>query len=106
MSVAVVADKYLATGFEFAGATPFIAETEKEAELALDEAVKGGYKLVIVAERFAEKAQAVLNRLTAEKRPFPVIVIVPDLGGKPGARIERLRQLVSQAVGARLKLEV
>lgn len=106
MSVAVVADKYLATGFEFAGAVAFVAETDRDADLAFEEILKGDYKLVIAPEKFAERAIAFSERLAMEKRAFPVVLIVPDIGGKPGARVERLRQLVSQAVGVMLKLEV
>ena len=105
MSVAVIADKYLATGFRLAGVDAFPVKDGEEAKKKLEEIIaEKKYKVVLIPERFAPSLREERMRLLESEEIYPVIALIPDLEGSTGERTQELYQLISQAVGARLKL--
>jgi vacuolar-type H+-ATPase subunit F/Vma7 len=104
--VAIIADKYLATGFRLAGVNPFPVRDAKEAAAAFERIIKDEkYDVIVITENLSmalEKQRMAL--LTSEGRR-PVIAVIPDFKGPTGQRLKELRALIMQSVGAELKFE-
>ncbi len=105
MKVCVVADEDTVTGFRLAGVkvghavdTPEEA-VEKIRELAQDKDVG----IIIVTERIMEKIRGEVEAIIGE-RTFPLVVEVPDKGGKIEKKVDPLQELVRRAVGVEIKV--
>ncbi len=106
MSVAIIADKYLATGFRFAGVHAYPVRSIEEAVAKLIAILwLRRYKVIIVPEKFSKRLKEEVDKLAATVKDRPVLAIIPDFEGPTGERVSELYNLISQAVGARLKLE-
>jgi vacuolar-type H+-ATPase subunit F/Vma7 len=104
MRVAIVADKFLSTGFRLAGVEPFIAGTA-EASAKLDEVMRDEqYKVIILPESLAEALRKRREEVAKKERVFPIFAIVPDFGESRGLREKELYQVVERAVGAKLRV--
>jgi len=105
MNVAIIADKYLATGYRLAGIYPIPVRD-------LDEAVKSfrqivperRFEILMVPEEFADRIQQEARLLEFEKKK-PIIAVIPSFKGTTKGRALALYDLVSQAVGTKLKVE-
>lgn len=105
MGIVMIGDKYLATAYRLAGVKTIEADTEDSAVKKVNEVVsEGDYKIVIISERVSLKTKALRQSLLKAKRLYPMFVIVPDFDGVLDERTKELHQLVSQAVGVKLKL--
>ena len=105
-SVAIIADKYLATGYRLAGVTSFPAETLTEARARLKEIVtNGNHKIIILPEKLAYQLSMEREELSEIGGVKPLYVIVPDFHGSTGERTKEIHQVISKAVGAKLKFE-
>jgi vacuolar-type H+-ATPase subunit F/Vma7 len=105
-SVAIIADKYLATGYRLAGIASFPVTTLTEARARLREVIaNGSHKIIILPEKLASQLREEREGLSEIGGIKPIFVIVPDFGGPTGERTKELYQIISKAVGAKLKFE-
>jgi len=104
--VAIIADKYLATGFRLAGVNPFPVRDAKEAASTFESIIKDErYDLIIITENLSMALEKQRMTLLASEGRRPVIAVIPDFKGPTGQRLKELRALIVQSVGAELKFE-
>ena len=105
-NVAIIANKYLATGYRLAGIASFPVKTLAEARVRLREvATKGSHKVILLPERLAYQLREEREALLEIGGVKTLFVIVPDFQGPTGERTKELYQVISKAVGAKLKFE-
>jgi vacuolar-type H+-ATPase subunit F/Vma7 len=105
-SVAIVADKYLATGFRLAGVVAFPVQNPEEASATLEKMVaEDKYDIIIITERLSTALKKQRDAILARRKGRPVIAVIPDFEGPTGERLRELHTLISQSVGAELKFE-
>ena len=105
MEIVMVGDKYLASGFRLVGVETITVEDDEQAAKQVERLVsEGAYKIILITEKVAMKLKPLREDMLRTKRFYPVFVIVPDFGGTLNERQRELRQLVSQAIGVKLKL--
>jgi vacuolar-type H+-ATPase subunit F/Vma7 len=105
-SVAIIADKYLATGFRLAGVVAFPVQSPKEASVTLQKMVaEDKYDIIIMTEKLAMALKREREAILARRKGRPVMAVIPDFEGPTGERIRELHSLISQSVGAELKFE-
>jgi vacuolar-type H+-ATPase subunit F/Vma7 len=104
--VAIIADKFLATGFRLAGVVAFSVQNMQEAANTLERIVaEDRYDVIIVTESESMALRKQREAILARGKARPVIAVVPDFKGPTGERLQELHTLISQSVGAELKLE-
>lgn len=84
---------FLPLGFEVFG-----AEKPEEARLALEEAVKRRYGLLLITEDLAANLREEIEALST--RMLPVIGVIPGPGGSMGTGLTTLKARVEKALGA------
>ncbi|MGQ9780726.1 MAG: V-type ATP synthase subunit F [Nitrososphaeria archaeon] len=105
MSVVALGDQYFVTALRLAGVDQRKAHDIREAERIIDELLEvGECKVLIVPEELALKLKKKREDLFREQKIYPVFAIVPGFGGAVGERVKEIHQLISQAVGVKLKL--
>ena len=103
MRAAIIADKYLSTGFRLAGVEPFPIDNVQEAGATLDEILKDEqYKVVILPENVAHALKEKRDEMVGKGKIFPVFVVVPDFEGPKRLREKELYEAVGRAIGAKL----
>jgi vacuolar-type H+-ATPase subunit F/Vma7 len=103
MRAAIIADKYLSTGFRLAGVEPFPIENVQEAGAKLDEILKDEqYKVVVLPENVAHVLKEKRDEMVRKGKIFPVFVVVPDFEGSKRLREKELYEAVGRAIGAKL----
>jgi vacuolar-type H+-ATPase subunit F/Vma7 len=106
MEMAMVGDKYLASGFRLIGMETFeVADGDAAAKKVEDIVSERKYEIVVISERVALKTKTLRDRLLMSKEPYPVFLIIPDFRSPLNERVKELHQLVDQAMGIKLKLE-
>ena len=106
MDIAIVGDKYLASGFRLIGIDAVEAIDDDDAAKKVENTVsEGKYRIIAISERVALKTKPLRDNLLAAKKAFPVFLIIPDFEGPRNERIKELRQLVDEAMGIKLKIE-
>ena len=104
-NIAIIADKYLATSYKLVGVDAFPVKTLEEARAKLKEILgTGSHKIILLPEEFAYQLREERMRSTEMAGVHPLFVIIPDFHGSTGDRTRELHQIVSKAVGAKLKL--
>jgi vacuolar-type H+-ATPase subunit F/Vma7 len=106
LSVVSVGDSYFVTALRAAGVDGRVADSPKDAEEIVDTLVsEGRCKVIIVPERVGSILERKRDELGKRGIYYPIFAVVPGLDGEIGKeRTKRLYELISQAVGARLKL--
>lgn len=105
MSVVALGEPYFVTSLRAAGVEGRVVQSTKEAEDAVELLAKEGRcKVVVVSEGLAVKLERKRDDLARRGEYYPVFAVVPGLGVESEGRTHRLYQLVSQAVGAKLKI--
>lgn len=105
-NVAIIANKYLATGYRLAGIASFPVKTLAEARVRLREVTtKGSHKIILLPEKLAYQLREEREALLEIGGVKTLFVIVPDFQGPTGERTKELYQVISKAVGAKLKFE-
>jgi vacuolar-type H+-ATPase subunit F/Vma7 len=105
LSVVALGDTYFVTALRAAGVEARPVGSVDEAERFIDDLVKEGTcKVIIVSERLAFKLERKRSELSRRRLHYPVFAVIPEMDGKVEERANKLYQLISQAVGARLKL--
>lgn len=104
--VAIIAEKYLATGFTLTGVTAFRVRDAQEAASVFEKiAADDKFDVIMITERLSTDLRKQRAGIVARGRARPVIAIVPDFGGPTGERLQELHALISQSVGAELKFK-
>jgi vacuolar-type H+-ATPase subunit F/Vma7 len=104
--VAVIADKYLATGFRLAGVASFSVQNSEEASATLQRIVaEDNYHIIIITEKLSTALKREREAILARRKGRPIIAVIPDFEGPTGERLKELHNLISQSVGAELKFE-
>jgi len=104
--VAIIADKYLATGFMLAGVAAYPVGGDREAVSVFERlAGESNCDVIIITERLSGALKKQREAILARGRARPVIAVVPDFGGPTGERLRELHTLISQSVGAELKFK-
>ena len=104
--VAIIADKYLATGFRLAGVASFSVQNSEEASATLQRIVaEDKYHIIIITEKLSTALKREREAILARRKGRPIIAVIPDFEGPTGERLKELYNLISQSVGAELKFE-
>lgn len=105
MSVNALGDEYFVTALRAVGAEGNIVQSTKEAEDAVDLLVaKGNCKVIVLPYNLGIALERKRDELSRRGLYYPVFVLIPGIDGIIEERTHRLYELVSQAVGAKLKL--
>jgi vacuolar-type H+-ATPase subunit F/Vma7 len=105
-NIAIIADKYLAASYKLVGVDAFPVKTPEEARVRLKEILgTGNHKIILLPEKLAYQLREDRMRSTEMAGVHPLFVIIPDFHGSSGERTRELYQIISKAVGAKLKLE-
>jgi vacuolar-type H+-ATPase subunit F/Vma7 len=105
-SIAILADKYLATGFRLAGIAAFSVQSPEEASATLEKMVaEDKYHVIVITEKLSVALKRQRDAILARRKGRPVIAVIPDFEGPTGERLRELHTLISQSVGAELKFE-
>lgn len=86
--------------FGAAGIETRSAANPEEAEKAIASLVKEGYKVIFLAEKFAEKMPETLEKYRAEA--FPLILPVPDRTGATGYIMDKIKSNMEKAIGTNI----
>jgi vacuolar-type H+-ATPase subunit F/Vma7 len=101
--IAIIGDVDTVVGFRLAGIlksnTPLDAASTRRA--LLDFAGDSNVSIIIITERYAEEIRENIEELS--KRPYPVIVEIPDKSGHLADKESPLRRLVKRAIGVELE---
>jgi len=95
----------VSTAFKLVGAKAFPVSSPQEAREKLRRVLEGEYKVVVLTEEVASMVKDERRRIAASGEVVPVFVVVPSFKGHENLRLKELHDLISQAVGAKLKLE-
>jgi len=105
LSVVALGEPYFVTSLRAAGVEGRVVQSAKEAEDAVELlATEGKCKVVLVSEGLAVKLERKRDELARRGEYYPVFAVIPGMAKGTEERTGRLYQLVSQAVGAKLKL--
>jgi vacuolar-type H+-ATPase subunit F/Vma7 len=105
MSVVALGDPYFVTSLRVVGVAGRMVQTTEDAENAVEQLVSEGMcKVILVTERLALKLERKRGELARRRVNYPVFAVVPEMDGRIQEKSNKLYQLISQAVGARLKL--
>jgi vacuolar-type H+-ATPase subunit F/Vma7 len=106
LSVVAIGDQYFVTALRAAGVDGRIVRNASETEGIVDDLVKEGKcKVIIVPEKVGSFLERKRDELARRGTYYPIFAVVPALDGEIGKeRTRKLYELISQAVGARLKL--
>lgn len=105
MSVNALGDAYFVTALRSVGVEGNIVQSSKEAEDAVDLLVaKGNCKVVVIPYNLAASLERKRDELSRRGAYYPVFVVIPGIDSVIEERTHRLYDLISQAVGAKLKL--
>jgi vacuolar-type H+-ATPase subunit F/Vma7 len=105
LSVVALGDDYFITSLRAAGVDGIKVRSTKDAEDAVDTLVsEGRCKVIFVTERVALKLERKRSELARRRVNYPVFAVVPEMDGRLSEKSDKLYQLISQAVGAKLKL--
>jgi len=104
--IAIIAEKYLATGFMLAGVAAFPVRDAQEAASEFERILsEDKFDVIIITERLSEALKVQREAIVARGKARPVIAVVPDFEGPTGERLQELHTLISQSVGAELKFK-
>jgi vacuolar-type H+-ATPase subunit F/Vma7 len=106
MSVVSLGDAYFVTALRSVGIEGKTVRSAMEAEEAVEFLTKGGNcKAIVVTEKLAFMLERKRSELARRGLNYPVLIVVPEMEGGVSDRTRRLYKLVSEAVGAGLRLE-
>jgi len=104
LSIAAIGSSKLVESFSIIGARTVIVDDPKSEEgLAKVMEAIANYKTVIIEEEVYSNVKEKLESVLSGMRYPPLIVVVPDLKNRGTSRLKDLHELLSVAVGVRLK---
>jgi len=103
LRVAAVGDRIFVSVFGLIGVDRFRVDSEEEFRSTITDLVKRGeYSMIIVPERYLDLTREIRSELVSEGKIEPIFAFVPEKG--LNKRVEELKELVSLAIGLRLKI--
>jgi V/A-type H+-transporting ATPase subunit F len=94
----LIGDEDTVLGFRFAGVRGHVARTPAEAAELFEKAGQDrDVTIVVITERIAEGIRPEISRYT-EKRPFPIVVEIPDRSGPSPSR-KSPSQIIRETIG-------
>lgn len=105
MSVVALGGPYFVTSLKSVGVDGRVVESAKQAEDEVELLIsEGKCKVIIIPEGLALELDRKRDELSRRGAVYPLFAVVPEMEGKVQERTHRLYRLISQAVGAKLKL--
>lgn len=103
LKVIIIGDKQTSLPFLGIGTDAIISEEIEEVKRKLGKLFEEEkYGIIMITQSLAAKCLDLIEELS-ERKPFPLITIVPDSTGEvSGIAEERLRNLIRKAVGMEL----
>jgi V/A-type H+-transporting ATPase subunit F len=98
-SIAVVADRDTATGFELGGIKEaYAVEDLEEAKKFIKDLANRGVSIIITTEKIGDGIREFIDKITKNKT-LPVIVEIPDKTGPIERAADPIKELVKKAIG-------
>lgn len=86
--------------FGAAGIETRPASNPEEAEKAVAALVKEGYRVIFLAEKFAEKMPETIEKY--REAAYPLILPVPDRAGATGYSMNKIKSNMEKAIGTNI----
>ena len=99
----VVSRSEVARVFELVGASCIVVSRDEDVLEVIKGAVRSGHKVVVVDEDVAKVVGKVEEELLREFGELSVFVIIPSFTKARGLRLIQLHEIISKAMGVRLK---
>ncbi|MCD6509063.1 MAG: hypothetical protein J7L11_01540 [Thermoprotei archaeon] len=103
MSIVIISANECARAFELVGARCVIATDQSEAEMAFMEAITMHPTIIVLDEDVAEMVSELQHKLFKDLKEPPMIAIIPSFTKARGTRLSQLYDMISRAVGVRLR---
>ena len=105
MKIAVVADEDTVNCFKLAGLRDvYPVKNAEEADRRIREFSEGSdFAVIVTSDLIANRISSTINEIT-EKKKFPLIVSVQNLGGAPKVLFDPITELIKRKTGIELKL--
>lgn len=98
--IAVMGDKDSICGFAALGMTTFPTEDTAEAEKIFSRLVNGGYGIIYITEKLAEK---ISDRIDENRfNPIPAVILIPGVNSNTGEGMAQVNKSVEKAVGSNI----
>ena len=106
MKISALGDDLFIKAFELVGVEGFKASNEKEIREHLTKLIElNEHAIIIIPERYVESTKDIRERLIKLGRTTPIFAFLPDHTGETGLRVKELQDLISLAVGIKMKFE-
>jgi vacuolar-type H+-ATPase subunit F/Vma7 len=105
MKIAIVADEDTVNCFKLAGlGYAYQVKNAEEAERRIREfSDESEFAVIITSDPIANQISSTINEIT-EKKKFPLIVSVQNLGGAPKVLFDPITELIKRKTGVELRL--
>ena len=105
MKVMAIGDEDTIIGLQLAGVKETIVfdDSDRIEHTLMELSRQEDVAVILITERLAAQAQELIAQIQQE-RTYPVIIEIPDKGGKIEKETDMLRELVKQAVGVELEI--
>jgi len=105
MKIVVVGDEDTIIGMQLAGVkeTIVLEDSERVAPTLRELSRREDVAVVLITERLVTQVQELITQIQQE-RTYPIIVEIPDKGGKLEKETDALKELVKRAVGVELEI--
>ncbi len=103
MTLVVISMSEVARVFELIGADCVIVRNTDEAIKAFREALDKGYDVLVLDEDVAELVEEMRVKIFREMKEPPAYMVIPSFTKMKGIRLNQLYNMVSKAVGVRLR---
>jgi len=106
MKIAAIGDELFTRAFELVGVEGYEATNEKELRKKLTELIeKNEHAVILIPERYLDATRDIRERLLRLGRTSPIFAFLPDHTGRTGKRVKELQDLISLAVGIKMKFD-
>jgi vacuolar-type H+-ATPase subunit F/Vma7 len=105
MKIAIVADEDTVNCFKLAGlGYAYPVKNAEEAERRIREfSDESEFAVIVTSDPIANQISSTINEIT-EKKKFPLIVSVQNLGGAPKVLFDPITELIKRKTGIELRL--
>ncbi|MFQ6123176.1 MAG: V-type ATP synthase subunit F [Candidatus Heimdallarchaeota archaeon] len=105
MKIVAIGDEDTIIGLQLAGVkeTIILDESDPVENIIVKLSRQEGVAVILITERLAAQALDIIAQIQQE-RTYPVIIEIPDKGGKIKKETDTLKELVKQAVGVELEI--
>lgn len=105
MKIVAIGDEDTIIGLQLAGVKETIVfdDSDRVEHTLIALSRREDVAVILITERLATQTQELIAQIQQE-RTYPVIIEIPDKGGKIEKETDTLRELVKQAVGVELEI--